>query len=231
MANSSPNCPQMVSANPEIVKYQFSQNPLGHYLIVNDHFCTAFRAVRSAQQAETTQLVQASIGSPKHSGRSASGWTTPTYGAPRVPCPQRRITNPTSDQTPDLGSAPHPHPHRHRHRSPTYHARLPLSGLPSGQTHYQGLPLLLLEQSAAVHSPPPVVSARVRVPVQLLAHQPRLHTLTHHWIRRTPSDRRRTYTAARLNLQLLPARVPVTPAALLIIKAQSETPAAGPAPQ
>ncbi len=33
----------------------------------------------------------------------------------------------------------------------------------------RGLPLLLLEQSAAVHSPPPVVSARVRLPVQLLA--------------------------------------------------------------
>ena len=45
------------------------------------------------------------------------------------------------------------------------------------------------------------------------------------------SGRRRTYTAARLNLQLLPARVPGTPAALLIIKDQSEIPAAGPDPQ
>jgi hypothetical protein len=58
--------------------------------------------------------------------------------------------------------------------------------LPSGQTQFRGLPLLLLEQSPAVHSPPPVVNARVRLPVQLLARRPRLQILTHHLIRRTP---------------------------------------------
>ena len=45
----------------------------------------AFREVRSAQQAEITQLLQASFGSPKHSVRSASGCTTPGYARPRVP--------------------------------------------------------------------------------------------------------------------------------------------------
>ncbi len=49
-----------------------------------------------------------------------------------------------------------------------------------------GEPQLLLEQSAAVHSPPPVVSALVRLPVQLLARRPRLQILKHHLIRRTP---------------------------------------------
>jgi len=53
--------------------------------MVNDHFCMAFREVRSAQQAEITQLLQASFGSPKHSVRSASGCTTPGYARPRVP--------------------------------------------------------------------------------------------------------------------------------------------------
>ena len=155
-----------------------------------------FREVRSAQQAEITRLGPTSIGSPRHSGRSASCWTTPTHAAPRLPFLQRRITNPTSDQTPVPGSALHPNadPHQpptyrvllplpglpsdqtpvegwalHRHWPPTYHVRLPLSGLPPGQTRARGLPLLLLEQSAAVHSPPPVVGARVRLPVQLLA--------------------------------------------------------------
>ena len=33
-----------------------------------------------------------SIGSPKHSVRSAGGCTTPTHAAPRVPLLQRRIT-------------------------------------------------------------------------------------------------------------------------------------------
>ena len=62
----------------------------------------------------------------------------------------------------------HPHPLR----PPTYHARLPLPSLPSSQTLVQGLPLPLPEQSAIFHSPPPVVSALVRLPVHLLA---RLH--------------------------------------------------------
>ncbi len=62
-----------------------------------------------------------------------------------------------SDQTPAPGSALHPHPHQ----PPTYRVQLPLLGLPSGQTQARGLPLRLLEQSAAEHSPPPAVSARV----------------------------------------------------------------------
>ena len=37
-----------------------------------------------------------SIGSPKHSVRSASSFTTPTHAAPRVPFLQRRITAPHS---------------------------------------------------------------------------------------------------------------------------------------
>ena len=85
--------------------------------------------------------------------------------------------------------------------------------------------------------------------------QPRLRILTRHLIRRTPfrppayvhrdplqlpitacacprhTSRRRTYTAAHLNLQLLPELVPGTPAALLIIKDKSEIPAAGRDPQ
>ena len=100
---------------------------------------------------------QTSIGSPECSVHSASSHTTPAQAAPRVLLLQRRITNPMSDQTPVPGPALHPHPHPHQ--PSTFRARLPLSGLPSGQTQFRGLPLLLLEQSAAVHSPPPVVSA------------------------------------------------------------------------
>ncbi len=48
--------------------------------MVNDHFCMALREVRSAQQAEITQFLQASIGSPKHSVRFTSGRTKPTDG-------------------------------------------------------------------------------------------------------------------------------------------------------
>ncbi len=70
-----------------------------------------------------------------------------------------------SDQTPVPGPALHPHP---QGTSADY-PRLLLLGLPSGQTQARGLPLLLSEQSAAVHSPPLVVSERVRLPVQLLA--------------------------------------------------------------
>ena len=91
----------------------------------------------------------------------------PAHAPPLVPLLHRRITNPTFDQTPVAGSALHPDPHR----PPTYHARLPLPGLPSGQTLVRGLPLLLLEQSAAVHSPAPVVSVRVRLPEPLSAHR------------------------------------------------------------
>ncbi len=150
--------------------------------MVNDHFCWIFREVRSAQQAEMARFGQTSIGSPEHSVHSASSRTTPTHAAPRVPFLQRRITIPTADQTPVPGPAPHPHPQG----TSTGNPRLPFRGLPSGQTQARELPLLLLEQSAAVHSPPPVVSARVRLPVQLLARQPRLQILTHHLIRRTP---------------------------------------------
>ena len=135
--------------------------------MVNDHFCSILRDVRSAQQAEITRFGLTSIGSPEHSVRSTGGCTTPTHGPPRVPLLQRRTTIPTSDQTPVEGWALHTHPHQ----PPTYHARLPLFGLPSSQTQVQGLPLLLLEQSAAVQSPPPVVSVRVRFPVQLLVRQ------------------------------------------------------------
>ncbi len=156
--------------------------------MVNDHYCWIFREVRSAQQSEMTRFEQASIGSPECSVCSASSRTTPTHAAPQVPCLQRNITIPTSDQTPVPGSDLHPHQHRHRHRHRplTYHARLPLSGLSSGQTQARGLPLLLLEQSAAVHLHPPVVSARVRFLVQLLARKPRLQILKHHLIHRTP---------------------------------------------
>ncbi len=75
------------------------------------------------------------------------------------PLLQRRITNPMSDRTPAPGSAlqPHPHQHPHPHRPPTYRARIPLRGLPSGQTTVRGLLLLLLEQLAAVQ--PPVIKA------------------------------------------------------------------------
>ncbi len=125
---------------------------------------------------------QTSIGSPKHSVHSASRWTTPARAAPRVPLLQRRFTNPLSDQTPAPGSALHAHPQQ----PPTYHAWLLLLGVPSGQTPVRELPILLLEQSADMHLPLPVMSARVRLPVQLLARQPRLQILTHHLIRRTP---------------------------------------------
>ena len=65
-----------------------------------------------------------------------------------LPFLQRRITNPTSDQTPVSGSALDPH--AHPHQPPTYRARLPLSGLPSGQTPVRGLPQTPLpEQPAA----------------------------------------------------------------------------------
>ena len=92
-------------------------------------------------------------------------WTTPTHAAPRVPFLQRRITNPLSDQTPVPGLALHAHPLG----TSTDNPLLLLLDLPSGQTQARGLPLLLLEQSAAVHSPPPVVSVRERLPVQLSA--------------------------------------------------------------
>ena len=77
---------------------------------VNDHYCMTFREVRSAQQAEIARFGQTSIGSPKHSVRYASSHPTPTHAAPRVPFLQRRITIPTSDQSPVPGLALHPHP-------------------------------------------------------------------------------------------------------------------------
>ena len=96
-----------------------------HYLFFNDHICMTFREVRFAQQAELIRLGQTSIGSPKHTVRSASSWTTPTHAAPRVPFLQRRITNPMSDQTPAPGPALHAHPHQ----PPTYRVQLPLRGV------------------------------------------------------------------------------------------------------
>ena len=96
------------------------------------------------QQADITQLLQTSVGSPEHSVHSASSRTTPTHAAPRVPFRRRRITIPTSDQTPAPGPALHPHPHPYQ--PPTYRARLPLSGLPSDQPQVRGLPLLILWQ-------------------------------------------------------------------------------------
>ena len=86
----------MVSAGHPLVKFQPALLPPRHCLVVNDHSCWIFREVRSAQQAEFIQLVPASIGSPKHSVRSASGHTTPGHAAPRVPFLQRRITSPHS---------------------------------------------------------------------------------------------------------------------------------------
>ena len=93
----------MLSAEPELVKYQFALTSTPPLLVVKDHFCWIFREVSPAQQAEFIQLVPAGIGSPKHSVRSASGWTTPTHAAPRVPFRQRRITA--------AGLPPEPAPH------------------------------------------------------------------------------------------------------------------------
>ena len=107
----------MVSAGHPLVKFQPALFPLRHCLMVNNHFCRRLQELRSPQQAEFIQLVPTSIGSPEHSGRSASSCTVPTHAAPRVPLLQRRITNPLSDQTPVPGSALHPHP------TTAYHAR------------------------------------------------------------------------------------------------------------
>lgn len=49
---------------------------------------------------------QTNIGSPEYSVHSASSHTTPTHATPRVPLLQRRITNPTSDQTPGPAAIP-----------------------------------------------------------------------------------------------------------------------------
>ncbi len=140
------------------------------------------REVRSRQHAEITRLGKTRIGRLKLSVHSASSWTTSTHAATRVPFLQRRTTCPLSDQTPGPGLAQNPHPHQ----PPTHRVLLPLSVLPSGQTLVRGLPILLVDQSAAVHLPRPVASARVRLLVQLLTRQPRIPILTHHLIRRTP---------------------------------------------
>ncbi len=89
-----------------------------------------FREVRSAHQPEVNRFGQTSSSSPRHSVRSASSHTTPAHAAPRVPFLHRRITIPTSDQTPIPGPAPHPHPQG----TPTDNPRLLLSGLSSGST-------------------------------------------------------------------------------------------------
>ena len=73
-----------------------------------------------------------------------------------------------SGRTPVPGSALYRHPHR----ATTDHARLPLSGLPSGQTQVQGLPQTPLpEQPAPTQSSSPAaVSALGRLPVHLFAY-------------------------------------------------------------
>ncbi len=138
-----------------------------HYIMVNDHFCSVLRDISAAKIRKLPNVFNPPVPAVTIQCALQAGWTTPTLAPPRMLFLQRRITNPTSDQTPI--PAPALHPHRHRHRPPTYRARLLLRGLPCGQTQSRGLPLLLMGQSAAVHSPLPVVSARVRLPVQLLA--------------------------------------------------------------
>ena len=72
------------------------------------------------------------------------------------------------DQTSGLGSPLHPH----LYCKFSDHVRLPEPSLPSDQILDQGLTQTPLpEQSASIHSPPPVASAPVRLPVQLLAHR------------------------------------------------------------
>ena len=92
----------------------------------------------------------------------------PTHAPPLVPSPQRRITTPMFGRTPVRGSALHRHPQC----APTDYARLPLSGLRSGQTQVQGLSQTPLpEQPAAAQTPSPAaVSAAERLPVHLRAH-------------------------------------------------------------
>ena len=76
-------------------------------------------------------------------------------------------------------------------------------------------------------------SLALNIQCALPAAEPRLpirrvcHSLAQDYQPALRSGRRRTYTSARFNLQLLPELVPSTPAALLIIKAQFEIPAAG----
>ena len=87
----------------------------------------------------------------------------PTHAPPLVPSPQRRITTPMFGRTPVPGSALHRHPQC----APTDYARLPLSGLRSGQTQVQGLSQTPLpEQPAAAQTPSPAaVSAPGRLPL------------------------------------------------------------------
>ena len=133
---------QSISAGPALVKYKFALTCNPPLLSGQRSLLLDLPGGTFIQQAEITQLLQASIGSPKHSGRSASSWTTPAPDTPRVLLLQRRITTPTSDQTPAPGSALHAHPHQ----QPTYRVRFPLLGLPSGQTQVRGLPQLILWQ-------------------------------------------------------------------------------------
>ena len=89
-----------------------------------------------------------------------------THAPPLAPFTQRRFTTPRSDQTPGPGSALHPH----SRGASTDHDPLPPQGLPSGQTLVKELPQTPLpEQPAAVHSSAALVSAPVRLPVQLFA--------------------------------------------------------------
>ena len=92
----------------------------------------------------------------------------PTHAPPLVPSPQRRITTPMFGRTPVRGSPLHRHPQC----APTDYARIPLSGLRSGQTQVQGLSQTPLpEQPAAAQTPSPAaVSAAERLPVHLRAH-------------------------------------------------------------
>ena len=109
----------------------------------------------------------AGIGSPQPSPHPAGTYTTPTHAPAHVPLTQLKIPTPSSDQTPGPGSAMHPLPRG----APTDHDPIPQPSLVSGQTLVQELPQTPLpEQPAAVHSAPAVVSAPVRLPVQLFAH-------------------------------------------------------------
>ena len=75
----------MISAAPKSVKHQFALTSTPPLLSGQRSLLLDIPRGTLIQQAEITQLLQASIGSPKHSVRSASGWTTPTHAALGVP--------------------------------------------------------------------------------------------------------------------------------------------------
>ena len=126
----------MISAAPAVVKFHPALLPPQKWLHGNQSLLLDIPRGAFIQQAEMARFGPTSIGSPKHSVRSAGGCTTPTHAAPRVPCLQRRITNPLSDQTPVPGLALHAHPHRPL----TYHVRLALRGLPFNAASLKTIP-------------------------------------------------------------------------------------------